>query len=78
MHLGNACSAWTTGPAESNIGKHYVETGLEKGTSLVRNTKDDSEYPPLKTVVLSLGALYMAFFLSALVSLPSNVGDVGS
>lgn len=42
---------------------------LEKGSMPITEdeNEDGSKYPPLKTVILSMASIYLAFFLSALV-----------
>jgi len=54
---------------ESKNSKHQIDGSLEIGPSPIREDEDESKYPPLKTVILSMLSIYLAFFLSALVSL---------
>ena len=50
--------------------EQQMDVSIEKGPSPMRQEEDDeSKYPPLKTVILSMLSIFLAFFLSALVSL---------
>lgn len=41
---------------------------LEDGLKAAREAENESKYPPFRTVLLSMISIYMAFFLTALVS----------
>lgn len=60
---------------ESNNGEILTDGSLEKGPTPIREVEDESNYPPFRTVVLSMTAIYFAFFLSALVGLIIGFGD---
>ena len=59
----------TDSSAEKANGGRQTDDSVEKGTIPVGGAEDESKYPPFKTVILSMLSIYMAFFLSALVSL---------
>lgn len=54
---------------QANNGESKKDANLEQDPLTNRQMEDESNYPPLKTVVLSMLAIYLAFFLSALVSI---------
>jgi hypothetical protein len=56
--------------SRSKNGKQQTNDSVEKDIKPVERAEDESKYPPLKTVILSLLSIYMAFFLTALVNLP--------
>jgi hypothetical protein len=60
----------TDNSAEKDNGGRQTDHSVKKGTMPVGGAEDESKYPPFKTVILSMLSIYMAFFLSALVSLP--------
>jgi hypothetical protein len=57
---------------ESNDGEIQIDGSPEKGSNPSGENESEEEetrYPPFKTVMLSMSSIYLAFFLSALVSL---------
>ncbi|RDW58281.1 putative HC-toxin efflux carrier TOXA [Coleophoma crateriformis] len=51
---------------ENTAGEQHINGKLEKGPSPIREVEDESKYPPLKTMLLSMLSIYFSFFLVSL------------
>ncbi|RDW56718.1 putative HC-toxin efflux carrier TOXA [Coleophoma cylindrospora] len=51
---------------DNSVGEQHIDGNVEKGPSPIREVEDESNYPPLKTMLLSMLSIYFSFFLVAL------------